>query len=253
MKTLFIFLLLSFVVPAFADNAQFNGNTLTTGTNSAGYFVGDARGLTNVPAAVVATNDPAGNPLASTTYVTGATNGFVLAGVTNGLASAAQVLASTNGLASTAYVNTATNGFWKPSDLRVYPFMFAVATNSVMLLTNTDMQVTWLNTLYSTNVSYTTNGGWTVSSDGVYELGGTLAFQIGSANPAVEELLYLNGSRYLVEQTTIPQNGSLPLTFKIFAHAGDNLKLYVWQNGVMNLAGNTTPAFQTFVSFTQIH
>lgn len=135
-----------------------------------------------------------------------------------------------------------------------HPFLFAVLTNSLTISNNVAQRIWFNQNLSSNNVNYSTNSGITITSSGIYQINATVAWQtLSSANAGIL-FLVKNGVDYLRVQSNPGQNNSLSLNTVIPLAVGDTVDFRVWQNSSSTevIAGNTTPAYQTYLSFLQV-
>ena len=135
-----------------------------------------------------------------------------------------------------------------------HPLLFAVLTNNLTISNNIEQRIWFNNSLSSSGISYATTNGIAITSSGLYQVNVTVAWQSVNGSAACVLWLVKNGVDYLRVQTNPEQNNSLTLSTTLPLSTGDSLDFHVWQNAGSNIqvAGNTTPAYQTFLSFLQI-
>jgi len=135
-----------------------------------------------------------------------------------------------------------------------HPLLFAVLTNNLSISNNIEQRIWFNNTLSASGINYSTTNGIAITSSGLYQVNVTVAWQSVNGSAACVLWLVKNGVDYLRLQTNPAQNNSLSLNTTIPLSVGDTLDFHVWQNAGSNIqvAGNTTPAYQSFLSFLQI-
>ena len=138
--------------------------------------------------------------------------------------------------------------------LPTHPLLFAVLTNNLSISNNIDQRIWFNNSLSSSGINYSTNSGIAITNSGIYQVNVTVAWQNVTSSQACILSLVRNGVDYLRVEINPSQNTSQTLSSAIPLSAGDTVDFRVWQNGgsVVQIAGNPTPAYQSYLSFLQI-
>jgi len=135
-----------------------------------------------------------------------------------------------------------------------HPLLFAVLTNALMISNNVNQRIWFNNNISSVGINYSTNSGIAITTSGIYQVNVTVAWQNVTSSQACILSLVKNGIDYLHVEINPSQNTSQTLSAAIPLSAGDTVDFRVWQNGasVVQIAGNPTPAYQSYLSFLQI-
>ena len=139
-------------------------------------------------------------------------------------------------------------------NLPAHPLLFAVLTTNLTISNNIEQRIWFNSNLSSNGIAYSTSSGVTITSTGIYQVNTTVAWQSVPSSTACILWLVKNGTDYLRVQNNPSQNNSLTLSTAIPLNAGDTVDFHVWQNAgsPINIGGNASPAYQSYLSFLQI-